>query len=107
MAGVLVAGSFSVNVKAQHIPPPPPPKIAPPEISTDDGVKAFLKRNAGVKKVQWRKKDEIILALKNGKTETFDLTQEAVKKAFETKYGTAPAAPPPPPKPVLPSPVQH
>lgn len=63
------------------------------------GVKAFLKRNTQIKQVYWKHSPlRMIVALKDGTEESYDLTSEASKTRAVKKYGKLPVpAPPPPP----------
>ncbi|HEX2532572.1 MAG TPA: M56 family metallopeptidase [Chitinophagaceae bacterium] len=77
------------------VPPPPPPV---PAVVPARGNDDFFKRNPSVRSVHW-KNDRIILQLKNGKDEQFDLSNSADMRRFKEKYGKLPVAPPPPPAP--------
>jgi hypothetical protein len=58
----------------------------------------FLKRNPEAKSVHWKGDGHIVvIVLKSGKSETYNLADKAQKAAVESKYGNLPAAPPPPP----------
>lgn len=61
----------------------------------------FLKRNPTVKSVGWMKDEEVIIRLKSGAEERYQLHDELSVKEAEMKYGKLPATPPPPP------PVMH
>jgi N-acetylmuramoyl-L-alanine amidase len=65
------------------------------------GVKAFLKNNPQIKQVYWKHSPlRMIVALKDGTEESYDLTSEASKNRAVKKYGKLPVpAPPPPPAP--------
>lgn len=77
-------------------------KAPQPPQSITEGInsqKEFLKRNPSVVSLEWQneKQKTIILILKSGVEETYDLTNETVKREFNIKYGNAPMQPPPPP----------
>ncbi|GAA4738629.1 hypothetical protein GCM10023229_17220 [Flavisolibacter ginsenosidimutans] len=61
-----------------------------------------MKRNLSVKGVSWKNDDEMIIRLKSGEEERYNLNDAQSKKAAETKYGELPQAPPPPPAPPVP-----
>ncbi|HCT23319.1 MAG TPA: hypothetical protein DIW54_08290 [Chitinophagaceae bacterium] len=65
------------------------------------GVKDFQKRNPQIKQVYWKHSPlRMIVALKDGTEESYDLTSEASKNRAVKKYGKLPMpAPPPPPAP--------
>lgn len=65
------------------------------------GVKDFLKRNTQIKQVFWKHSPlRMIVLLKDGTEESYDLTSEASKSRAVKKYGKLPVpAPPPPPAP--------
>lgn len=67
------------------------------------GVKAFLKSNPQIKQVYWKHSPlRMIVALKDGTEESYDLTSEASKNRAVKKYGKLPVpAPPPPPAPIV------
>ncbi len=83
-------------------PPPPPPPPLPLQEDFPDDYKAFLKRNPSVKSLGWTFQNELIIRLKSGKEERYQLNEKASRAAAEAKYGQFPAAPPPPPKPPVP-----
>ena len=83
-------------------PPPPPPAqiikyvIVPPAAELD----RFYAKNPSVSKVYYQKKGELIIDLKNGKQELYDLDSSDQYRAYSEKYeGDPPAFPPPPPPP--------
>lgn len=93
-------------------PPPPPPKVAdvnklppppsPPMVSAQQNslpadYKAFLKRNPGVKHIDWSENNRVHIYLKSGSEEVYDLNKEEDVKKVESRYGQLPAPPPPPP----------
>ncbi|WP_299704874.1 M56 family metallopeptidase [uncultured Pontibacter sp.] len=97
-----------------NAPGTPPPPSAPADIpvkiyipdadNLHEDHKAFLKRNSEVKEIGWmigendsKKLRMIILYLNEGKTEAYDLDNEASIAKAEKKYGKLPNLPPPPP----------
>ncbi|MDP4264220.1 MAG: M56 family metallopeptidase [Bacteroidota bacterium] len=91
------------------LPPSPPVPPVPPANINDPGVKAFLKRNPGVKDVGWVYNNEngqvlTVITKKDGTTEQYYLDDPAEKAKAENKYGKLPIAPPPPPPPLPPTP---
>ncbi len=60
--------------------------------------KAFLARNPAVAKLAWKSVPyRVVVYLKNGMKEEYELETGNGVKNFEAKYGKAPTAPPPPP----------
>ena len=90
-------------IAAEIDPPPPPPPPPPPAIEVsytgklNDDYKAFLKRNPAVKNLAWTHGNKVIVYLKAGNKETYDLDNDDEVATAEKKYGELPAAPPPPP----------
>ncbi len=71
-----------------------------PTLNTDNsGYQVFLERNKDVKSCSWKYNPRmtIIIELKNGTSETYDLSNESSEKRAIDKYGALPIAPPPPP----------
>jgi TonB-dependent SusC/RagA subfamily outer membrane receptor len=64
-----------------------------------NGYQDFLERNKDVKSCSWKYNPQltIIIQLKNGIAETYDLSNELNEQKAIKKYGTLPIAPPPPP----------
>jgi hypothetical protein len=94
----------------EHLPAPPPPiqdntpVYIPSTSDQHDDHKAFLKRNPEVKEVGWimREHDKknsrlIVLYLKGGNNEIYDLDNKGSIASAEKKYGELPSLPPPPP----------
>lgn len=82
-----------------EIPPPPPPQPAAPVIATPPAVPEPpepVQLPDNVKKINIDNKKATVW-LKNGQTETFDLSSPEQKANFEKKYGRI-IPPPPPPK---------
>ena len=110
---LLFAASFAQNQKvppppppvkpSQPVPPPPPPKVEtvkfkPPVLSKSAKENnAFYKRNPSVANIRWKGNDRVIIKLKKGTIEEYDLNNEEEKKSFTDKYGIPPLPPPPPP----------
>jgi hypothetical protein len=92
--------TFVTKAEAQKKPPPPPP---PPPIAANENIgvhttmSEFLKNNPAVKDVYREEKDLMVVELKSGKIEKYDLEDSGEKKSFVDKYGDVPKLPPPPP----------
>ncbi|NEU10396.1 TonB family protein [Flavihumibacter sp. R14] len=72
------------------------------EIIQPDTVKLskyeeFLKRNSGVQSLEWKSESKVVVVLKNGNKESYDLDNDAELKTAENLYGRFPMSPPPPP----------
>lgn len=83
-------------------PPAPPLPPTPPDPPLDenqlpDDYEAFLKRNPSVKSLGWTAENKVIVRLKSGKEDRYDLDDEKSRKEVTEKYGELPVAPPPPP----------
>jgi hypothetical protein len=79
-----------------EVPPPPPPPAFFEENNVPTDHKLFLKRNPSVRSVGWSK-ETIIIRLKSGEQERYNIADEKSLKVAEKKYGSLPVAPPPPP----------
>ncbi|RDV15167.1 hypothetical protein DXT99_10900 [Pontibacter diazotrophicus] len=108
-------GSDTAAAKSKYgelpaLPPPPPPVRSdipvyiPDASNIHEDHSAFLKRNPEVKQLGWmigdsfgRKVRMLVVYLKSGDTETYDLDHDYNMDMAESKYGTLPALPPPPP----------
>ncbi|WP_162051680.1 M56 family metallopeptidase [Pontibacter pamirensis] len=68
-----------------------------PDLPEDQ--KTFLKRNPTVKSVSWMPHDinKMVISLKSGSAEVYDLNDSRSVAAAKGKYGELPALPPPPP----------
>ena len=77
---------------------PPAPEVPPTSFDEfiDDDYKLFLKKNPAVLSLRWTK-NSMIVRLKNGKEESYNLSDEKSVKEVEQKYGELPIPPPPPP----------
>jgi hypothetical protein len=101
----VLAAAFAQTSKAQTEPPPPPPPIELHEHQpVDKGFDAFLQRNPNIENVHWKKNNVIVIKLKNGNTQTFNLNKKESLQKFTNTYGMPPLPPPPPPAPPLPPP---
>jgi hypothetical protein len=93
-----------------NLPAPPPPipnnltEYIPEEGNRHDDHKAFLKRNPEVKEIGWRMGEIndrtirlLVIFLKSGGTEVYDLDHSYLVAKAENKYGELPNLPPPPP----------
>ncbi len=96
-------------------PPPPPlppdadvniPALAPGDVLIEmpDSVKNTYRQNEAVKIITPKSGGEVVVTLKNGKTEIYDLNDENNRKIFEKKYGKLVPPPPPPLPPLSPPP---
>lgn len=66
--------------------------------------KDFKKRNPSVQSVSWMSNPyRVVIRLKDGTQETYNLENEAEKEKAVQKYGGLPEAPPPPPAPSAPA----
>jgi len=120
LALALLTGSVAFAQKKVKQPPPPPPpvvdvkeippppKTPPPPIikraNWKESYSAFLKRNPRVKGIGWTKRNAVIIRLKSGKEEVYDLSKEEDVVSVRNKYGQLPAPPPPPPSAPFPPP---
>lgn len=82
--------------------PPPPPAPPMPTTQMENHYEAFLKRNTSIKSVGWTNNNEIVIRLKSGKEEKYNLDDGRSIKVAEAKYGELPVAPPAPPPPLPP-----
>jgi beta-lactamase regulating signal transducer with metallopeptidase domain len=88
------------SVYLDTIPTPPSAPAAPTAIKNPLGE--FLRRNPTVKDV-YVKNDNLVVELKSGKKETYNVEDKTAYAAAEKKYGKIPLPPPPPPPPPPPS----
>lgn len=104
---LILAGAFTANAQIEKKEPPEPKepvkvvdekKFTPPASVGMTSQNEFLMRNPGVASVEWNETKTIVLKLKSGKEEKYNLTIAAEKKAFTEKYGKPPIMPPPPPQ---------
>lgn len=101
----LVIVSANAQTEKKDPPPPPPPnvdltKFTPPIIIAK-GEKAddFYNRNPSVKEIS-RQGNKIILKLKDGTKQEYNVNNKDEIKGFTDEYGESPLPPPPtaPPK---------
>jgi hypothetical protein len=60
----------------------------------------FLKRNPSAQSISWKGDgNTVVIRLKSGKAETYNLTDANQKAQVTARYGALPTAPPPPPPP--------
>jgi hypothetical protein len=117
LSAVMFYASANAQKPAPKAPPPPPivtdapPSPSPPKVSietftppaelainAENEYKAFLKKNPSVKNLSWSNRgSRVVIVLKSGKTEVYDLENEKDAQKLKQKYGTLPIAPPPPP----------
>ena len=81
---------------------PTPPTSSPAALPTSTpSFDDFMRRNPQVKSIAWEKA-KLIIDLKSGNTETYDLENTQSLSLAEKKYGFLPSPPPPPPAPAAP-----
>ena len=96
-----------------QLPPPPPPAPAPeidavapvppmPPTPPSKSNDPFFKKNPQVKRLFFHDDETLVITLKNGQKETYDLTDATQKQKVIEKYGSLPTPPPPPPVPPVP-----
>jgi hypothetical protein len=91
-----IAVMSAVTAYSQKEPPPPPPKVIlkhPGAVT----VKEFYKLNPSVSKVYAVEDKEIMVVMKDGTKEKYDIKNETEKRDFLNKYRKMPLLPPPPP----------
>ncbi|MFT3676352.1 MAG: hypothetical protein QM781_10670 [Chitinophagaceae bacterium] len=101
---LLLTASLAVHAQKEVSPPPPPPPPAPPKVEVTKFTPPvivkendpFFTRNPSVSALRWQKTVAVVIK-KDNTQERYDLSKTAEKKAFNDKYGEAPAIPPPPP----------
>ena len=111
LAAFAFAAINSVNVYSQKEPappPPPPPPPKPPKFMTKQAgpgatVDEFYKNNPAVSHIYAAEDKRIMIELRNGTKEEYNVSDETEKKNFLGKYGKLPLLPPPPPPPPKPS----
>src|ERR1041385_7736610 len=85
-------------------PPPPPPKVnitkfkPPIIIAKEDKADDFYKRNPSVAEIS-RQGNIIILKMKEGGRQEYNVNKQDEMKSFTDQYGEPPLPPPPPPPP--------
>ncbi|GEO04097.1 hypothetical protein AAE02nite_17610 [Adhaeribacter aerolatus] len=75
----------------QNPPPPPPPVISIAQLP--EGQKLFLKRHPQVENLNWKKGGNLLLYLKSGQTEEYNLKTAEGRAKAERKYGKLPPIP--------------
>ena len=104
IASMITTNTFS---QTEQIPPPPPPPPKPPvSVSIKPGGPAitidnFYKNNPFVAKAYAEKDKKIIVELKDGTKEKYNILEEKERNDFINKYGALPLLPPPPPPPPI------
>jgi len=92
--------TFTAKYGVSPIPPPPPPKVDitrfKPPVIVAKGEKAddFYKRNPSVLEIS-RQGNIIILKMKDGTKEEYNVNKKEEMKGFSDKYGESPLPPPP------------
>jgi hypothetical protein len=110
LSAFVIASMITTNTFSQkeQIPPPPPPPPEPPVfVSIKSAVPTitidkFYKNNPSVAKAYTEKDKKIIVELKDGTKEKYNILEEKEKNNFINKYGALPLLPPPPPPPAPP-----
>lgn len=97
---VLLLAFRNAAAAQEQVPVPPVPPEAPAAVDT---IPAPPKPRMpeGVKNIRINR-DIATVTRKDGKVETYDMTNAAEKAAYVKKYGELPEPPPPPPTPVAP-----
>ena len=119
VAASLILVVVSANAQSEKKEPPPPPpkpkdeivKFTPPKIVKDEEVQVkdapiitikgkeadvFYKRNPSVVDIS-RQGNIVILKMKDGRIEKYDMSKKEEDKSFTEQYGVSPIPPPPPP----------
>jgi hypothetical protein len=118
IAASLILVVVSANAQSEKKEPPPPPpkpkdevvKLTPPKIVKDEEVPVkapppppkiiiemaedFYTRNPSVAEIS-RQGNIIILKMKDGTKEKYDMNKKEEDKSFTEKYGASPIPPPP------------
>lgn len=104
---LFIQGKTDTLPKAPPLPPLPPP---PPKIRKDAfrdvpfDYQAFFKRNPQVETLNWED-NHVVLELKSGKVEKYNLKKKREVAQMEKRYGKLPLTSPPPPPPPVPVPL--
>jgi hypothetical protein len=94
--------NFTEKYGVSPIPPPPPPKVnttrfkPPIIIAKGDKADDFYKRNPSVMEIS-RQGNIIILKMKDGTKQEYNINKKDEIKSFTDQYGESPLPPPPPP----------
>jgi hypothetical protein len=93
-----LAALISTNSYSQKKPPPPPPpKVSMSKVKPENPSRTFYKRNPSVEDISWTTNNKVVIRLKTGNKEDYDLDNPQEMKTFQEKYGIPPPPPPPPP----------
>jgi hypothetical protein len=95
---IAMISSIGAYSQKEPPPPPPPPKIVmkhPGTVTVDE----FYKKNPSVSEVYAAENKRIIIELKDGTKQQYNIKNEMEKKNFLDKYGKMRLLPPPPPPP--------
>ena len=95
LAMLLIA--LSLVTKAQSQKEPSLTKINQENQNLPKDLTTFLKRNPNISNVSWKSENKINIRFKNGKLQSYNLSDLENRKVFVDKYGTPPSPPPPPP----------
>jgi hypothetical protein len=93
---------FTETYRVSPIPPPPPPKVnltkfrPPIIIAKGDKADDFYNRNPSAKEIS-RQGNIIILKMKDGTKQEYNINKKEEMKSFTDQYGESPLPPPPPP----------
>lgn len=103
IAATTTAKSFSQKAEVPLPPPPPKPPVSVsieaigPVITIDK----FYKNNPSVARAHAEKDKKVIIELKDGTKERYNIHEEKERDDFIKKYGGLPLLPPPPPPPPI------
>ena len=95
LAMLLIA--LTLVTKAQSQKEPSLTKINQENQNLPKDLTTFLKRNPNISSVSWKSENKINIRFKNGKLQSYNLSDLENRKVFVDKYGTPPSPPPPPP----------
>ena len=106
-SAIAIACIISINTFSQEeqlSPPPPPPPKPPISASMKPAgpavtIDKFYENNPSVAKIYREKDKKIIIELKDGAKEKYNMLEKNEKRNFLNKYGALPLLPPPPPPP--------
>ena len=90
-----LASLISTNSYSQK-KPPPPPKVSMSKVKPENPGRTFYKRNPSVEDISWTTNNKVVIRLKTGNKEDYDLNNPQEMKTFQEKYGIPPPPPPPP-----------
>lgn len=90
----------AASAQEKKPPPPPPPVIEHAIAPSAAGPDTFYAQNPSVSKAWYKDRNVLIIELKNGKQESYNLDVKDQHRAFTEKYtGEPPVFPQPPPPP--------